>query len=95
MPEIAGWTVSMHAVERALDMAVEADELRACILTPDYTRPSPPPYDKGSHRLHIRGRLAVAVDGANKRVITVMWYQLWKDGAITRLDDDESMWRDG
>lgn len=96
--DITEWKFSSHAVDRALDMALDADELRLALTRPDYVRPSPPtrPEYVGM-KIHIRGRLAVAVNPSTKTVITVMWYEQFKSGDTRRRIDvleDEEFFRD-
>lgn len=95
---ISEWTFSRHAVERALDMALDADELRLALIHPEYTRHAPltkPEYE--GCRIHIRGRLSVVVDPASRVVITVIWYKQFKSGDTTRrrtAQEDEEFFRD-
>ncbi|MFD8117023.1 hypothetical protein [Streptomyces microflavus] len=91
MPEdLGGWIVRWHALQRALDMALEGNEIRRCLLTPTEVRQNAaklPP----ERKLYIHGRIALAVNEANREVITVLWNS---GGAMSRKDDDELWWRD-
>lgn len=95
---ISEWTFSRHATDRALDMALDADELRLALTHPDYTRDAPltkPEYE--GCKIHIRGRLSVVVNPALKRVITVIWYKQFQSGDTTRrrtAKEDEEYFRD-
>lgn len=84
------WQFTKHAVQRALDMAVDPDVLRSCLLGPDEDRPSPDRYP-AECRLYSTGRLVLAVNVITKEVITVMWNA---GGYLGRDQDDEAWWRD-
>ena len=96
--DITEWTFTPHSVDRALDMALDAEELRLALTRPEYIRPSPPTRPRYSHcKMHIRGRLALAVDPTTKTVITIMWYEQHKSGDPRRRIDvmeDEEFFRD-
>ncbi|QDH85077.1 hypothetical protein SEA_DARDANUS_40 [Gordonia phage Dardanus] len=68
---------SRHATQRALDMAVGADEIRACIERPAETRRLGYPRGDGTRRWKFtRGRLAVVMQSeSNGRwtAVTVLW----------------------
>ncbi|MFH8626214.1 hypothetical protein ACH4A8_30765 [Streptomyces vietnamensis] len=98
MANISELSFSSHAVQRALDMALDADELRLTLTRPEHVRPSPmtrPEY--AGQKIHIRGRVAAAVNPTTKTVITVMWYEQFKSGDTRRRIDvleDEEFFRD-
>lgn len=39
---IEDWTFSSHSISRALDMALDAEELRLALTRPHWTRAAPP-----------------------------------------------------
>ncbi|WP_146132516.1 hypothetical protein [Streptomyces solincola] len=91
MPEISGWTIRWHALQRALDMAVEGEEIRLCLTEPKLISDSPERYPKEC-KIYERGRIAIAVNEETREAITV----LWNTGGYWRFDrdDDELWWRD-
>lgn len=60
--------VTKHAVERALDMAVDGEEIGRAVLTPQRITPNP---QGGEFRAH--GRIVVAYLPATGTVTTVFW----------------------
>lgn len=68
--DISGWTFTKHAIERALEMALDAEEIRAALESPDRVRPSRK-YE-GCHNVFTK-RLLIATKQAEKVVITIGW----------------------
>lgn len=90
MGDIGEWKFSVHAVDRALDMALSAEELRRAILQPEITRPA---NEHLPHqRLHIGGRIGVVLDLADKEIVTILWKS--RDGEGFVRGDDERYFRD-
>lgn len=91
MHDISEWSITRHALRRAVEMALDPDEIREALIHP--TRPLPAPGDDGSHRIHTE-RIYLVVDLARRRVITIGWNSF--DGKrIQRYDrDDISLCRD-
>lgn len=94
MEELDGWTFSHHAISRALDMAVPAEELRDIIATPaDVFQQSA--YRDDGYEIRTNRRVALAVNPESRRVITVMWYRKRGEYRFTRsLDEDLKRIRD-
>lgn len=69
------FTVSHHAVERALDMGVAGDEIRECVTAPDRVHWSV----RYENEVRTRGRIAVSVS-ADECVLTIHWAtpELWE-----------------
>ena len=86
---IDGWTLTPHAIGRALDMAADPAEIRKAITEPEDVHPSPADYPGCEMRSH--GRICLAVNPELRTVITVMWAT---GGRMSREDDDELFWRD-
>lgn len=85
-----GWEMTQHAIDRALDMAVDGELIGLALADPegrkktcDSTNPDV--------ELWSRGRLTLAVNPKQKRVVTVLWNT---GGHMDRTDDDELWWRD-
>lgn len=70
--ELDGWTFSWHALERAVDMAVPAEELRDVLAEPKATWQS----DKYQGcQMRTNYRIILACDPEARAVITVLWYR--------------------
>jgi hypothetical protein len=65
-----GWYLSNHAIERALDMALDAEEIRTALLRPDRLSPSVK-YPGCENR--VSGRILLATNPAERVVITIGW----------------------
>lgn len=87
-PSVDGWTFSVHALERCLDMALDATEIRECLANPETITPSGPKYAPDT-RVYARGRFALAVAPDAKCVITALWR-----GEVYDRGEDERFWRD-
>lgn len=94
MADISDWTFSQHALSRAVDMALDPDEIKAALESP--TRPLPSKNYEGCHLIHTE-RLTFAVDLERKLVITVGWntfdgtraYRYSRDDDIEFIRDPE------
>jgi hypothetical protein len=64
------WTFTRHALERAVDMALDPDELRKVIERP--TRPLPSFNYPGEH-LIFGERIVLCVNLEKRIVITIVW----------------------
>jgi hypothetical protein len=83
------WTFSRHALERAVDMAIDPEELREAIERP--TRPLPSVKYPGCHLLHTE-RIVLCVNLKERVVITVVWNTF--DGQRNvRFDRDDDIER--
>ena len=98
MSDIDEWNFSAHAVDRALDMALDADELRLALTRPHMMRNAPltrPEYE--GCRIYIRDRISVVVNPETKTGITVIWHKQYKSGDTRRratAREDEEFFRD-
>ncbi|MFM9643157.1 hypothetical protein [Streptomyces turgidiscabies] len=76
------WTFSHHALSRAVDMALDPEELRQAIERP--VRPVESRAYPGAHLIHT-DRIVLCVNLAAKVVITIVWNTF--DGErLTRFD---------
>lgn len=68
--DIEGWTFSRHALMRAVEMAVDAEELRGVLLKPTRTV-----YSRKYKNAWVmsNGRISLCVNPEDKVVITVLW----------------------
>lgn len=64
------WTFSQHALERAVDMALDPEEIKGALEKP--TRPMPSRKYPGRH-LIFSERLVFAVNLQDRVVITIGW----------------------
>lgn len=89
MTDLDSWRFTGHALDRALDMALSAGELRAVLDDPDlcYTATD---RGRGNSQVWRKGRIALVVDPTMRAVISVLW-------ATTEVydRDDISRCRDG
>jgi len=85
---VDGWTLSQHAIDRALDMAIDGEAIRKVLEEPEGKWDCPDP----ERELWWHGRVCLAVNIPQKRVVTV----LWNTGhSLNREEfDDELFWRD-
>lgn len=65
-----GWRFTYHALRRAVDMALDAEEIRAVLASPTRTT-----YSRKYKNCWVlsNGHIALAVDPTDKVVITVLW----------------------
>jgi hypothetical protein len=85
-----GWEMTQHAIDRALDMAVEGDAIRTVLTDPEGTKPGRVEKYPDAE-LWWNGRVTLAVNPKQKKVITVLWNT---GGHMDRTEDDELWWRD-
>lgn len=83
------WNLSDHAVERALDMALDPEVIRALLSRPDTMHASGPDYPSGSE-IWASGRVAAAVVPEERVVITFLWR-----GVEYQRGTDSEPYRDG
>lgn len=72
MPPLNGWTFSQHALERALDMALDAEVIREVLLTPKVKQPNGTGYGDGCE-VWAGERIALVVHPADRVVVTILW----------------------
>lgn len=70
MNSIGDFRLSQHAIERALDMALDPQEIRECLLRPRDTAPSASHPGHQNYRL---GRITCGVDPTTNTVVTIVW----------------------
>lgn len=80
-----GWTFTRHALMRAVEMAIDASELRKALERP--TRALPSEKYPGCHYIYTP-RLVLCVDLAERVVITVIW-NTWDGKRHSRFDRDD------
>ena len=81
MMSTARFTLSAHAIERALDMALDGDEIRRAVETPSEVRPDP----RGGVECRTAGRIVVVFNPAARVVVTVYWrYQAQRKADANR-----------
>lgn len=80
------WTFTHHALSRAVDMALDPEELREAIERP--TRPLPSMNYPGCHLIHTE-RIVLCVNLSECVVITVIWNTF--DGARNVRFDREDI----
>lgn len=81
------WTFTQHALSRAVDMAIDPEELREAIERP--VRALPSTHYPGCHLIHTE-RLALAVNLIEKVVITVLW-NTWNGRCVERFSRDDDL----
>jgi hypothetical protein len=85
------WTWTHHALQRAVEMALDAEELRRALE--QRTRPLPSRRYPGCHLIYT-ARIVLAVNLDDRAVITVLW-NTWNGNDYRRFDrDDIEMCRD-
>lgn len=85
--DLDGWSFSIHAMERALDMALDGEEIKAALTRPDVVNPGTHPHQ----RFHLRGRISLLLDMDNKRIVTILWSaqrRAGQNGKRLSLKDD-------
>jgi hypothetical protein len=63
------FTFTQHALSRAIDMALDTDEITLCLRSPEMTTPD----DKGACVYYVRDRITCVVDFKVKEVVTIVW----------------------
>lgn len=90
------WTFTRHALSRAVDMALDADELRAALAADVRPLPSPERYP-GRHMIHTE-RIILCVDLERRIVHTVIWNtwdgRTWRALGRNGTPDEIEMCRD-
>lgn len=90
------WTFTHHALSRAVDMALDADELRAALAADVRPLPSPKQYP-GRHMIHT-DRIILCVDLERRIVHTVIWNtwdgRRWRAHGRNGTPDEIAMCRD-
>jgi len=74
------FTFSHHALERILDMALTADDVKLILNNPERTSPSRLYDDDCTY--YIRGKAVLVVSFTEKRVVTALWNRRDADGKM-------------
>lgn len=73
-PKRKGWTLTLHAAKRMIEMDVYIEEVLLACAKPEVTYPGAADHPgKENCRTHQHGRIAVIVDPIEKNVVTVLW----------------------
>jgi hypothetical protein len=72
VPTTGGWHFTQHALDRALDMALESTEIRDILREPHVRQPSGANYPDG-YEVWARDRIAVVVVPDENTVVTFLW----------------------
>lgn len=72
MPTTGGWHFTEHALGRALDMALDTEEIRSVLASPQVKQPSGRDYPDG-YEVWARGRIAVVIVPADHTIVTFLW----------------------
>lgn len=73
VPGTGGWHFTQHAIDRALDMALDPAAIRALLDRPDVVQPSGRDYPDGYEIWATSGRLAAVVVPSDRVVVTLLW----------------------
>ena len=76
------WSFSKHALRRAVDMALDPEEIRTALEHP--TRPLPNPPNPQCHLIHTE-RLVFVVELKRRRVVTIL-RNTWDGKRLRPLD---------
>lgn len=91
--DLEGWTFSHHALQRAVDMCVPAEELRETLANPKATPWESDKYP--GYEMRSNYRIALCCDMQRKYVITVLWFRYGREARFTRsVEDDMKRIRD-
>lgn len=88
MPTTGGWHFTQHALARALDMAVDADDIKRVLTNPEVKQPSGKGYPDG-YSIWASGRIALVVVPADQVVVTILWR-----GVVYERGTDSEPFRD-
>jgi hypothetical protein len=72
VPTTGGWHFTQHALDRALDMAVDPPLIRAVLDNPEVQQPSGPGYPD-HYAIWAAGRIALVVAPEERVVVTCLW----------------------
>lgn len=72
MPSTGGWHFTQHALDRALDMALDSHQIRSVLSDPQVKQPSGKDYPEG-YEIWSHTRIAVVVVPDEKVVVTFLW----------------------
>lgn len=72
MPKKPEWRFTQHALDRALDMALDPHQISAVLDAPEVTQPSGPGYPD-HQALWAAGKIALVVEPEERVVVTCLW----------------------
>lgn len=72
MPTAEGWQFTNHALDRALDMALDPHAIREVLSDPEVIQPSGPGYPD-HYQIWATDRIALVVIPDDQVVITCLW----------------------
>jgi hypothetical protein len=84
VPSTGGWHFTHHALARALDMALDPDDIRAVLSGPHVAQPGGPDYPDG-YEIWATNRIALVVRPEEHVVVTC----LWRGTVYVRGEDSE------
>jgi hypothetical protein len=84
MPTTGGWHFTQHALDRALDMALDPHQISAVLNEPQVKQPSGPGYPE-HYSIWATGKIALVVAPSERVVVTC----LWRGKVYTRGCEDE------
>jgi hypothetical protein len=82
------WTFTRHALERALDMALDAYQIKVLLERPQVTQPSGANYPDG-YEVWAHTRIAAVVIPVDRVVVTFLWR-----GVVYERGTDSEPFRD-
>lgn len=66
------FTFTQHALSRAIDMALDSDEITLCLRSPEVATPDRKGEEIGCV-YYVRDRITCVVDFETKEVVTIVW----------------------
>lgn len=88
VPATGGWHFTQHALDRALDMALDPHLIRQVLARPEVKQPSGPGYPS-HYRVWASGRIALVVAPEERVVVTCLWR-----GLVYERGTDSEPYRD-
>lgn len=84
MASAGGWHFTHHALERAVDMAIDPEVIYGILTSPACTTPGGPEHPAGC-QIWATGKVAIVVRPDDRVVVTV----LWRGKDYVRGEDEE------
>lgn len=88
VPATGGWHFTQHALDRALDMALEASWIHGVLRDPQVKQPSGANYPEG-YEIWAHGRIAAVVVPDERVIVTFLWR-----GTVYERGTDSEPFRD-
>jgi hypothetical protein len=95
-----GWSMSIHAAQRAVEMCLPARVIGEVINHPERTYPAlatserDPRYVGQDRTVYVKGKLAIVVATRDKRIITIVWSGIEVDRKDLSKTWDGDEWMD-